>query len=143
MEDKLDKQVLQKGMLLEFRKDSERVLLAVAQKPDGKKNWMVYDQVVLEISFRSAEYITSGAVVFLSCYLFIYFIFSVEESGCLIALKVFFSSYNVWKQNGVMSSIKPQQITYIVPGVNDFDQTEVMDFVQRAHNLLVSGVIST
>ncbi|CAA6659506.1 unnamed protein product [Spirodela intermedia] len=87
MEDKLDKQVLQKGMLLEFRKDSERVLLAVAQKPDGKKNWMVYDQ------------------------------------------------------NGVISSIKPQQITYIVPGVNDFDHTEVMGFVQRAHNLLDMSIL--
>ncbi|CAA7395821.1 unnamed protein product [Spirodela intermedia] len=87
MEDKLDKQVLQKGMLLEFRKDSERVLLAVAQKPDGKKNWMVYDQ------------------------------------------------------NGVISSIKPQQITYIVPGVNNFDHTEVMGFVERAHNLLDMSIL--
>ncbi|MCL7044207.1 hypothetical protein MKW94_007276, partial [Papaver nudicaule] len=43
--DKIGKQrVLQKGFLLEFRKDTERLLLAVAQKPDGKKNWMVTDQ---------------------------------------------------------------------------------------------------
>lgn len=28
---------LEKGLLLEFKKDSERVLLAIAQKPDGKK----------------------------------------------------------------------------------------------------------
>ncbi|MQM07468.1 hypothetical protein Taro_040304, partial [Colocasia esculenta] len=42
-EDRLEKQVLQKGMLLEFWKDSERIFLAVAQKPNGKKNWMVYD----------------------------------------------------------------------------------------------------
>lgn len=45
---KLGKQTLQKGLLLEFRKDPERVLLAVAQKPDGKKNWMVSDQVSIE-----------------------------------------------------------------------------------------------
>ncbi|KAL6987632.1 hypothetical protein U1Q18_013379 [Sarracenia purpurea var. burkii] len=44
LEDKLDKRALQKGFLLEFKKDSERVLLAVAQRPDGKKNWMVSDQ---------------------------------------------------------------------------------------------------
>ena len=43
LEDKLKNQVLQKGLLLEFRKDSERVLLAVAQKADGKKNWMVFE----------------------------------------------------------------------------------------------------
>lgn len=48
LEDKLVNRPLQKGVLLEFKKDAERVLLAVAQKPDGKKNWMVSDQVLLE-----------------------------------------------------------------------------------------------
>lgn len=48
LEDKLKNQALQKGLLLEFKKDSERVLLAVAQKADGKKNWMVFDQVLVE-----------------------------------------------------------------------------------------------
>ncbi|RWV94144.1 hypothetical protein GW17_00043352, partial [Ensete ventricosum] len=42
---KLEKKTLQKGLLLEFRKDSQKKLLAVVQKPDGKKNWMVCDQV--------------------------------------------------------------------------------------------------
>ncbi|KAL2508575.1 ribonuclease II [Forsythia ovata] len=32
-------------------KDSERVLLAVAQKPDGKKNWMVSDQYPTLLEF--------------------------------------------------------------------------------------------
>ncbi|XP_042476524.1 ribonuclease II, chloroplastic/mitochondrial isoform X2 [Macadamia integrifolia] len=82
VEDKLEKQMLQKGLLLEFRKDSERVLLAVAQKPDGKKNWMVSDQ------------------------------------------------------NGVTSSIKPQQITYIIPGVENFDHAEISNFIQKAHDHL-------
>ncbi|CAA2972080.1 ribonuclease II, chloroplastic mitochondrial isoform X1 [Olea europaea subsp. europaea] len=82
LENKLGKQVLQKGFLLEFKKDPERVLLAVAQKPDGKKNWMVSDQ------------------------------------------------------NGAMTSIKPQQITFIVPGVENFDHTEISDFVQRAQSNL-------
>lgn len=49
-EDKLMNRTLEKGLLLEFKKDSERVLLAVAQRPDGKKNWMVFDQVVVKIS---------------------------------------------------------------------------------------------
>lgn len=49
LEDKLKKGTLQKGLLLEFKKDSERLLLAVALKPDGKKNWMVSDQVYIEI----------------------------------------------------------------------------------------------
>ncbi|MQM16432.1 hypothetical protein Taro_049390, partial [Colocasia esculenta] len=86
-EDRLEKQVLQKGMLLEFRKDSERIFLAVAQKPDGKKNWMVYDQ------------------------------------------------------NGATSSIKPQQITYIIPGIKDLDHTEIIDFVQKAHDLLDPSIL--
>ena len=47
-EDKLMNQTLEKGRLLEFKKDSERVLLAVAQRPDGKKNWMVFDQVLVK-----------------------------------------------------------------------------------------------
>lgn len=48
LEDKLENQVLQKGLLLEFKKDSDRVLLAVVQRPDGKKNWMVSDQVLVK-----------------------------------------------------------------------------------------------
>lgn len=40
-------------------------------------------------------------------------------------------------QNGVISSIKPQQITYIVPGVENFDHTEISDFVQKAKENLV------
>ena len=47
-EDKLMNRTLEKGRLLEFKKDSERVLLAVAQRPDGKKNWMVFDQVLVK-----------------------------------------------------------------------------------------------
>ncbi|KAM7526350.1 hypothetical protein LguiA_016252 [Lonicera macranthoides] len=82
LEDKLEKRALQKGLLLEFKKDSERILLAVAQKPDGRKNWMVSDQ------------------------------------------------------NGFQTSIKPQQITYIVPGLEDFDPTEISDFIQKAQNNL-------
>lgn len=50
VDDKVEKRVLQRGLLLEFRKDSQKHLLAVAQKPDGKKNWMVFDQVFLETS---------------------------------------------------------------------------------------------
>ncbi|GFQ04786.1 ribonuclease ii chloroplastic/mitochondrial [Phtheirospermum japonicum] len=82
LENKFGKQVLQKGLLLEFRKDPERVLLAVVQKPDGKKNWIVSDQ------------------------------------------------------NGVMASVKPQQITYIVPGIKDFDHTDITNFVQKAQDNL-------
>ena len=48
IESKPGKKTLEKGLLLEFKKDSERVLLAVVQKPDGKKNWMVSDQVLMK-----------------------------------------------------------------------------------------------
>ena len=48
LEDKLVNRELKKGLLLEFKKDSDRILLGVAQRPDGKKNWMVYDQVLVE-----------------------------------------------------------------------------------------------
>jgi len=48
VEDRLVKRSLQKGLLLEFKKDSDKILLAVAQRPDGKKNWMVSDQVFVE-----------------------------------------------------------------------------------------------
>lgn len=82
LDDKLRKQVLQKGLLLEFKKDAERILLAVAQKPDGRRNWIVSDQ------------------------------------------------------NGVTTSIKPQQITYIVPGVDNFNAAEISDFSQRAQDNL-------
>ncbi|KAK7259975.1 hypothetical protein RIF29_25630 [Crotalaria pallida] len=80
LEDRLVNRTLQKGLLLEFKKDSDRILLAVAQRPDGKKNWMVSDQ------------------------------------------------------NGATSSIKPQQVTYIVPGIHNFDQADILDFVQKAQD---------
>lgn len=48
VEDRLVNRSLQKGLLLEFKKDSDRILLAVAQRPDGKKNWMVSDQVLVK-----------------------------------------------------------------------------------------------
>ncbi|KAI3875734.1 hypothetical protein MKW92_030956 [Papaver armeniacum] len=65
--DKIGKQrVLRKGLLLEFRKDSERLLLA----------------------------------------------------------------------NGVTSSIKPQQVTYIIPGVENFNYEEISRFIQKAENNL-------
>ncbi|KAK9668695.1 hypothetical protein RND81_13G079000 [Saponaria officinalis] len=76
------KQALRGGLLLEFKKDSERVLLAVTQKPDGKKNWMVSDQ------------------------------------------------------NGTTSSIKPQQITYVVPGIEDFDHNQISEFMQKVEDNL-------
>ena len=47
-DNKIDKRTLQKGLLLEFQKDSERSLLDVVERPDGKKNWMVTDQVLFE-----------------------------------------------------------------------------------------------
>ena len=47
-DNKIDKRALQKGLLLEFQKDSDRSLLAVVERPDGKKNWMVTDQVLYE-----------------------------------------------------------------------------------------------
>ncbi|CAI8600870.1 unnamed protein product [Vicia faba] len=80
IEDRLVNRSLKKGLLLEFKKDSDRILLAVAQRPDGKKNWMVLDQ------------------------------------------------------NGVPSSIKRQQVTYIVPGISNFDQAEIAAFVQKAQD---------
>ncbi|RAL52359.1 hypothetical protein DM860_007216 [Cuscuta australis] len=77
-EDKVEKLTIRRGLLLEFKKDSERVLLAVALRRDGKKNWMVFDQ------------------------------------------------------NGVTTSIKPQQVTFIVPGIEDFDPMGISNFVQKA-----------
>jgi len=47
-DNKIDKRALQKGLLLEFQKDSQISLLAVVERPDGKKNWMVTDQVLYE-----------------------------------------------------------------------------------------------
>lgn len=55
LENKLEKRALREGLLLEFKKDSERVLLAVAQRPDGKKNWMVSDQVLVKQLMRHVE----------------------------------------------------------------------------------------
>ncbi|CAK8575001.1 unnamed protein product [Lathyrus sativus] len=80
IEDRLLNRSLEKGLVLEFKKDSDRILLAVAQRPDGKKNWMVLDQ------------------------------------------------------NGVTSSIKRQQVTYIVPGISNFDHAEITAFVQKAQD---------
>lgn len=46
LEVKPKKLTLQKGMLVEFRKDSGRTLLGVTQNQEGKRNWCVLDQVI-------------------------------------------------------------------------------------------------
>ncbi|XP_062225700.1 ribonuclease II, chloroplastic/mitochondrial-like [Phragmites australis] len=86
-DNKIDKRTLHKGLLLEFLKDSERCLLAVVERPDGKKNWMVTDQ------------------------------------------------------NGILSSIKPQQVTYVVPGIMDFDYSRIGEFLEKAQDLLDPTVL--
>jgi len=86
-DNKMDKRALQKGLLLEFQKDSQRSLLAVVERPDGKKNWMVTDQ------------------------------------------------------NGILSSIKPQQVTYVVPGVMNFDASRIDEFLEKAQDLLDPTVL--
>lgn len=53
--------------------------------------------------------------------------------GCLVYL---------FKQNGVVCSIKPQQVTYIVPGIFDFDHTLIADFNLKAQQLFVSVLLS-
>lgn len=40
-------------------------------------------------------------------------------------------------QNGVSCSIKPQQVTFIVPGVEKFDHKEISNFLQKAQDNLV------
>jgi len=45
------------------------------------------------------------------------------------------------KQNGVTSSIKPQQITYIVPGIEKFDHSQIAQFMQKAQDHLVSFLV--
>ncbi|TVU36775.1 hypothetical protein EJB05_18722 [Eragrostis curvula] len=86
-DNKIDKRTLQKGLLLEFQKDSERSLLAVVERPDGKKNWVVTDQ------------------------------------------------------NGILSSIKPQQVTYVVPGILNFDYSKIVEFLEKAQDLLDPTVL--
>lgn len=44
-------------------------------------------------------------------------------------------------QNGVPSSIKPQQITYIVPGVENFEHTDISNFILKAQDNLVGYLI--
>ncbi|KAL5223123.1 hypothetical protein ABZP36_027836 [Zizania latifolia] len=86
-DNKIDKRTLQKGLLLEFQKDSERSLLAVVERPDGKKNWMVTDQ------------------------------------------------------NGILSSIKPQQVTYVIPGTIDYNHSRITEFLEKAQDLLDPTVL--
>ncbi|KAL2549804.1 Ribonuclease II [Forsythia ovata] len=63
LENKSVKQMLQKGLLLEFKKDPERVLLAVAQKADGKKNWMVFDHDPMLLEFAWIELLEKNKLV--------------------------------------------------------------------------------
>ncbi|KAL2553133.1 ribonuclease II [Forsythia ovata] len=72
LENKSGKRMLQKGLLLEFKKDPDRVLLAVAQKHGVKKKWMMI--------FGSAESLESYCVHLLLSKDNIYF--TVLESKC-------------------------------------------------------------
>lgn len=44
-------------------------------------------------------------------------------------------------QNGITTSIKPQQVTFIVPGAENFEPTEISDFVQKAQDNLVGSFL--
>ncbi|KAL2473830.1 Ribonuclease II [Forsythia ovata] len=63
LENKSGKRMLQKGLLLEFKKDSEKVLLAVAQKPGSKNNWMVSDQDLTLLEFAWIELLEKNKLV--------------------------------------------------------------------------------
>ncbi|KAL2635015.1 hypothetical protein R1flu_006494 [Riccia fluitans] len=73
--------VIREGALLEFERESGKVILAVVRKPDGKKNWIAVDQGGNSYSFR------------------------------------------------------PQQVTYLVPGIEDFDPNDIVSFVRSADDL--------
>jgi len=45
----------------------------------------------------------------------------------------------IFLQNGTVASIKPQQVTYIVPGVEDFKYADLPEFIWKAQDLLVGG----
>ncbi|KAJ3668963.1 hypothetical protein LUZ60_010913 [Juncus effusus] len=84
---KTDKRELRKGILLEFEKDSKKLVLAVAHRPEGKKNWIVYDQ------------------------------------------------------NGIMASVRPQQITYIIPDIEISEYSDIADFEKKALDLLDPTIV--
>lgn len=42
---------LRKGVLLEFSKESGKYVLAVIQRPEGKKNWVAADQASLKLPY--------------------------------------------------------------------------------------------
>ena len=44
----------------------------------------------------------------------------------------------IGRQNGITFSIKPQQVTYIIPGIDNFNEANIADFVQKAQDNLVS-----
>ncbi|KAG6551326.1 hypothetical protein Mapa_007112 [Marchantia paleacea] len=73
--------VLKKGALMEFERESGKLILAVAQKPDGKKNWIAVDQ------------------------------------------------------GGNTYSVRPQQITYVVPGIEDFNPNNIVSFLRSVDGL--------
>ncbi|XP_024394538.1 ribonuclease II, chloroplastic/mitochondrial [Physcomitrium patens] len=78
---------LRKGVLLEFSKESGKYVLAVIQRPEGKKNWVAADQF------------------------------------------------------GNVHSVKPQQITFIVPGAEDFKTADISAFINKAQTLEDSSLL--
>jgi hypothetical protein len=45
-------------------------------------------------------------------------------------------------QNGFGSSIKPQQIKYIVPGIEITEHNDIADFAKKAEEILVCTIMS-
>ncbi|GER39595.1 elongation factor 4, partial [Striga asiatica] len=88
------RRISEEGLLLEFWKDPERLVLVVVEKPDGKKNWILTDQ----------------------------------HSNVLVT-QLYFLVFLIM-QNGNMTSIKPQQITFIVPGVDNLLACQ-QNFIRR------------
>lgn len=47
------------------------------------------------------------------------------------------NGYFSFAQNGFVSSIRPHQITYIVPGIEVIEYSDIADFAKKAEELLV------
>jgi hypothetical protein len=43
-------------------------------------------------------------------------------------------------QNGILSSIKPQQVTYVIPGIINYNHSRIDEFIKKAQDLLVRCV---
>ncbi|CAI5513939.1 unnamed protein product [Closterium sp. Naga37s-1] len=128
---------VRKGALVEFEKEQQRHVVGVVMRPEGKKNWIVMDQVLRErvrkgalVEFEKEQQRHVVGVVM-----------RPEGKKNWIVMDQNGNTFSVRPQqltfveNGNTFSVRPQQLTFVEVGEEDFNAADLSSFLSSVDSL--------